>query len=330
MLSDKIAKKFKAVFNKTPLVVRSPGRINLIGEHTDYNNGFVLPAAIDKEIICAISANYKNTCRIVSYDLNEEYDFSLHDLKKAEQGWPNYIMGVVEQFQKSGHDIKGFDCVFGGDIPLGAGLSSSAAMECAFAYSFNILFDCGLEKFELVKLSQKAENEFVGVKCGIMDQFASVFGKTDKVMRLDCRSLDFEYFNFDLTEYRVVLCDTHVKHSLASSEYNTRRKECETGVEILQKHFPEVQSLRDVKLDQLEAHKNEFDPIVFQRCSYVVEENDRVLDSCEKLNKGDLPGFGENMFHSHEGLSKKYEVSCKELDFLVGEAKTTEISSVPG
>ena len=323
MLSEEIAQKFKTVFSKTPLMVRSPGRINLIGEHTDYNNGFVLPAAIDKEITCAISVNYKNTCRVISHDLDEEYDFDLHDLKKSDLGWPNYIMGVVEQFQKRGLDIKGFDCVFGGDIPLGAGLSSSAALECAFAFSFNTLFDFGLEKFELVKLAQKAENEFVGVQCGIMDQFASVFGKSDKVMRLDCQSLDFEYFDFDLTEYRVVLCDSQVKHSLASSEYNTRRKECETGVAILEKHYPEVKSLRDVKLEQLEAHKAEFNPVVYQRCTYVVEENDRVLDSCQKLNNGDLPGFGQNMFKSHDGLSRKYEVSCKELDFLVEKAKAT-------
>ena len=221
--------------------------------------------------------------------------------------------------------MSGFDCVFGGDIPLGAGLSSSAAMECAFAYSLNTMFDHGLSKLELVKLSQAAENEYVGVNCGIMDQFASIHGKEDQLFRLDCKTLEFEYFSFPLSDYSLVLCDSQVKHSLASSEYNTRRKECEEGVAILKKHYNEINSLRDVTIDQLLQHQDEFAPITFKRCKYVVEENDRVLDCCKLLQEGDLQGFGENMFKTHDGLSKEYEVSCKELDFLQKKAVSSGV-----
>ncbi len=320
MLSEEIRKKFISTFNKKPLVVRSPGRINLIGEHTDYNEGYVMPAAIDKEIVCAISTNYSDTCKCIAFDLHESYEFELSDFQKSEKGWPNYIMGVVDQFKKQGLEIHGFDCVFGGNIPLGAGLSSSAALECAFAYSFNTLFEHQLSKLEIVKLSQAAENEFVGVQCGIMDQFASVHGKANQVFRLDCKTLEFEYFNFILDDYRVVLCDTQVEHSLASSEYNTRRKECEQGVAILQEHYTNIHSLRDVSIDQLFVHREEFDPVIFRRCKFVVEEIERVIECCHLLKKGDLIGFGENMFKTHEGLSKDYDVSCRELDFLKEKA----------
>lgn len=325
MLSEKIRKKFISTFNKQPLLVRSPGRINLIGEHTDYNEGFVMPAAIDKEIVCAISANYNNTCKVIAYDLDESHEFDIDKFKKSKKAWPNYILGVVEQFQQRGLNIKGFDCVFGGNIPLGAGLSSSAAMECAFAYSFNLLYDHHLSNLELVKLSQAAENEFVGVKCGIMDQFASIHGKSNKIFRLDCKTLEYKYFDFILNEYRLVLCDTQVKHSLASSEYNTRRKECEEGVEILQKHDENIHSLRDVTTDQLKQHESEFNPTAFKRCKYVVEENERVLDCCDLLKNGDLIGFGKNMNKTHKGLSKDYEVSCKELDFLFDKALASKM-----
>ena len=303
------------------MLVRSPGRINMIGEHTDYNEGFVMPAAIDKEIVCAISPNYNNKCTLVAYDLDDAFAFDITRFKKSDKGWPNYIMGVVEQFQKRGLEIKGFDCVFGGNIPLGAGLSSSAALECAFAYSFNQMYGCGLTRLEIVKLAQAAENEFVGVQCGIMDQFASVHGKHDKVFRLDCRTLEYEYYDMKLDDYRLVLCDTGVKHSLASSEYNTRRQECETGVAILQQYYPEVHSLRDATVAQLDEHRDEIDDNIYRRCRYVIEENARVLECCEMLKQGDLEGFGENMYKTHEGLSKEYEVSCDELDFLYEKAR---------
>lgn len=328
MDSEKIRKQFIALFNTTPLVVRAPGRINIIGEHTDYNDGFVLPAAIDKEIICAIAPNYSNTCHLVAYDLNEKHEFSLEKLVKSKKGWPNFIMGVVDQFLKRNLGVQGFDCVFGGNIPLGAGLSSSAALECAFSYSFNTLFNHNLSPMELTKLSQSAENEFVGVQCGIMDQFASIHGKADKVMRLDCRSLEYEYFDFKMEEYSVVLCDTRVEHSLASSEYNTRRKECEHGVEILRKYAPKVNSLRDATIELIEEHREEMSDSIYNRSSYVVEENLRVLETCELLSQGKLKEVGEKIYESHDGLSNKYQVSCDELDFLV--EKTKEMDEVIG
>jgi len=326
MLSEDIKNKFIRSFNKKPLIVRSPGRINLIGEHTDYNEGFVMPAAIDKEIVCAVSANYGKTCRIIAHDMNDTFEFELNEFKRSDKGWPNYILGVIDQFQKRGLEVKGFDCVFGGNIPLGAGLSSSAALECSVAYSLNLLYQHNLSKLEIVHMSQDAENEFVGVNCGIMDQFASVFGRSDQILRLDCKTLEYEYFDFIMEDYGIVLCDTQVKHSLATSEYNTRRRECEKGVAILKKYYPTINSLRDVNIDQLTKHKNEFDDITYKRCKYVIEETDRVLRCCELLKKGDLIGFGKNMFETHEGLSKEYEVSCTELDFLANKAKESKMS----
>lgn len=320
MLSEKIRNKFTSLFKDDPMIVRSPGRINMIGEHTDYNEGFVMPAAIDKEIVCAIRPNHSKKCKIIASDLNDSVEFDIDSFGRSEKEWPNYILGVIEQFQKKGLEVKGFDCVFGGDIPLGAGLSSSAALECAFAYAFNILFEYNLSKLELVKLSQAAENEFVGVKCGIMDQFASVHGKANKIFRLDCKSLDYEYFDFVLNDYQLVLCDTRVKHALAASEYNTRRQECEKGVATLQSHYNGINSLRDVSIEQLQKHEYKFDPVIYKRCKFVVEEIDRVIDCCDLLKEGDLIGFGKNMFKTHEGLSSDYEVSCKELDFLKEKA----------
>lgn len=323
MIAENIKKKFLSTFISKPLIVRSPGRINLIGEHTDYNEGFVMPAAIDKEIVCAIASNNSNKCHVVALDMNDSLEFDITNFGKSEKGWPNYILGVIEQFQKRDLEVLGFDCVFGGDIPVGAGLSSSAAMECAFAFGFSTLHHHDLSKLEIVKISQAAENEYVGVQCGIMDQFASVHGLTNQIFRLDCKTLNFEYYNFILDDHHLVLCDTQVKHSLASSEYNTRRQECEQGISILQKHYKDINSLRDVSIEQLIKHENEFNPIVYKRCKYVVEEIIRVIDCCDLLKKGDLIGFGKNMYKTHDGLSKDYEVSCKELDFLASKAKAS-------
>lgn len=316
--------KFEELFQKEPLIVRSPGRINLIGEHTDYNMGFVLPAAIDKEIVFAISNNGTNKCNVYAYNLNEQCSFDTTQLKSEKKDWINYIQAVVSEMQNSKNVIQGFDCVFGGDIPQGAGLSSSAAIECALAYALNELNQLGIDKLDLVKLAQKAENNFVGVKCGIMDQFASVFGKKDHVIQLDCRSLEHQYFNINLKGYAIVLADTQVKHKLASSEYNIRRKECETGVKILQKHNNNIQSLRDVAPDILEKYKTELDPIVYNRCKYVVDENIRLLDGCKDLNNNRLVDFGKKMYATHDGLSNLYQVSCPELDLLVDIAKKLE------
>jgi galactokinase len=323
MVQD-IVNKFRELYRQEPVVVRSPGRVNLIGEHTDYNEGFVLPAAVNKEIFFAIAPNGTHTMRAHAFDLNEAAEFDLKEVQRSDIGWANYLLGVVAQLQKAKYHVKGFDVVFGGNVPIGAGMSSSAAVECGLAYGLNYLFAFNIEKFTLVKMAQMAEHEYALVNCGIMDQFASMFGKHNHVVKLDCRSLEYEYFPFDLADYRIVLCDTQVKHSLASSAYNTRRQECETGVALLQKHYPEVHSLRDVTLEMLRKHQNEFDPVVYSRCTYVVEENLRVEQACQDLAQGDIPAFGQKMYASHHGLQHKYEVSCKELDFLVSEAKTSE------
>jgi galactokinase len=319
-----IKNKFFELFNTRPLLVRSPGRINLIGEHTDYNNGFVLPAAINKEIILALATNNTNKCRLYSFDYNEFAEFDLSSFKPSKTGWANYIMGVVDQLQKAGHEIKGFDCVFGGDIPIGAGLSSSAALECGAAFALSKLFKLEISRENIIHYAQKAEHEFAGVQCGIMDQFASTMGKERHAIRLDCRSLEHSYFPLNFQDYQVLLFDTQVKHSLASSEYNTRRQECEAGVAAVQEKYPQVKSLRDVNLKMLQEVKDNLDPVVYKRCLYIIEENERLLSGCSLLEKGDIAGFGAKMYGSHEGLSMQYEVSCPELDFLVDFTKDKE------
>ena len=302
-------------------MVRSPGRVNLIGEHTDYNNGFVLPAAIDKAIVMAVSARTDAALHIVALDLDSSFRGSVDRLERSPLHWPDYVQGVVQQIQALGYELGGFNCVFGGDIPLGAGMSSSAALECATAFALNELFGLGLDPLTMVKLSQKAENVFVGLQCGIMDQFASMFGRRNHVIRLDCQSLEYAYFPFNTEGILIVLLDTGVKHSLASSEYNTRRQQCEAGVSLVQAHYPNVSSLRDVTLPMLESCVAPVDPLVYRRCRYVVEENARLLAGTEDLQQGDLAAFGRKMYASHEGLSHDYEVSCEELDFLVDQVK---------
>jgi galactokinase len=316
-LAEKVSNKFKELYKETPLIVRSPGRVNLIGEHTDYNMGFVLPAAIDKAIYFAIAPRSDNECKVFALDMNDQFDFEINKLNKSEKGWPNYLMGVVEQLNNLGYKLKGFNCVFGGDIPIGAGLSSSAALEAGLAFALNHMFNLEIENISLVKIAQKAENEFVGVKCGIMDQFINIFGKSGNVLRIDCRSLEYDYFPFNYNNLSIVLFDTRVSHSLASSEYNQRRKECGEGVRIIRNDFPLIQSLRDVSIDLLNEYSLKMDKTVYSRCRYAVEENDRLLKACTALENRDLVNFGSLMYKTHEGLSKDYEVSCKELDYLV-------------
>ncbi|HXH99174.1 MAG TPA: galactokinase [Sphingobacteriaceae bacterium] len=318
---DNIIQTFKEKFQSEPSVFRSPGRVNLIGEHTDYNDGFVLPAAIDKALYFAIAPNKLDKCRIYSYDLDEYAEFSLLEVEPCEKDWLNYLLGVVSQFQKASLSLTPFDIVYGGNIPIGAGVSSSAAVECGLAYGLNEIFTHGLSKLMLAKMAQKAEHEYAHVMCGIMDQFANLFGKRNHVVRLDCRSLEYEYYNFDVRDYQVLLCDTGVKHSLASSEYNTRRKECEEGVRILQKFDNSIKSLRDVNISLLKSHKEDFSASVFKRCCYVVNEIRRVQEACNDLQQGNLEAFGQKMFETHHGLQHDYEVSCAELDFLIDEAK---------
>ncbi|WP_347158822.1 galactokinase [Pontibacter chitinilyticus] len=323
MIND-IKEKFEDVYGQQPVVVRSPGRVNLIGEHTDYNDGFVLPAAIDKEIYFALAPNNTNTFRAHAYDLDESAEFDLGNVHRTGTGWANYLLGVIAQLQKAGHQVKGFDLVFGGNIPIGAGLSSSAAVECGLAFGLNHLFNFGLERLTMVKMAQTAEHEYALVMCGIMDQFASMFGQKNHAVRLDCRSLEYAYYDIDMRDYRIVLCDTQVKHSLASSEYNKRRQECEAGVALLQQYHPLVMSLRDATMEMLEQHQEEFDSEVYKRCAYVIQENERVVAACRHLQQGDMYAFGWQMYASHDGLQHQYEVSCPELDFLVDQTRASD------
>jgi len=312
-----VEKHFWDKFQEQPLLFRSPGRVNLIGEHTDYNMGYVLPAAIDKAIYFAITPRSDKQCCVYAMDMKDEYVFSIDNLSSSEKGWPNYLMGVIDQFVKSNYCIKGFNCVFGGDIPIGAGMSSSAALEAGLAFALNSIFELQIDKLALVKLAQKAENQFVGVKCGIMDQYINIFGIRDNVLRIDCRSLEYKYYPFAFDNLAIVLFDTCVAHSLASSEYNRRREECSDGIKIIKKKYPDVCYLRDVSVDIIQEFKDNIDPTIYRRCKYVVEENDRLLRACTELEKGNLKAFGMNMNRTHEGLSGDYEVSCAELDYLV-------------
>jgi galactokinase len=314
---EKIKKIFSEYFTEPDIIVRSPGRINLIGEHTDYNLGYVLPAAIDKAIYIAIRKRNDSEIHLVAGDLNDAFSTTLEILAHSDKQWPNYILGVVDQLVKTGHTLTGFDAVVMGDVPLGAGLSSSAAVECAAVFALNALFALDIDKLDMVKLSQKAENEFVGLQCGIMDQFASMFGKEEQVIQLDCRSLEYTYMPFDTSEISIVLFDTGVKHSLASTEYNLRRQECEEGVTIIQKKYPSVKSLRDADIDMVNECLRDAGEAVYHRCKFIVEEIQRLLDACKDLQQHDMASFGKKMFATHDGLSKLYAVSCEEADVLV-------------
>lgn len=317
--------KFLEIFKKEPLVIRAPGRINLIGEHTDYNDGFVMPAAIDREVFFGISASDDHRSVFYSIKYNERFEVDLKDPQPvSEPRWANYLLGVLFQFIQNGYSVKPFYCAFGGNVPLGAGMSSSAAMECGFAFALSAMNELKVPKLQMITMAQWAEHHYVGVQCGIMDQFASVMGKEGHVIVLDCRSLTHHYSPLDLNGYSIVLCDTKVKHSLVDSEYNTRRKECESGVKVLRQYYPEVKSLRDASVAMLEEHRHEFEGKVFDRCLYVVQEISRVQQASLDLDKGNLKAFGKKMYETHEGLSRLYEVSCKELDFLVGEAKKSD------
>lgn len=316
-----IRNKFKELFGQNPLITRSPGRINMIGEHLDYNMGFVLPAAINKAIWLGIHKRDDDTICMHSLDYNDDFHTSIDAISPSGKLWPDYILGVVKQIQKKHKLSHGFNLVFGGDIPPGAGLSSSAALECATAFALNELFILDYEKMDLVRIGQAAENEFVGVKCGIMDQFASVFGKKEHLIRLDCRSLEYVYVPFHARNIKILLFDTRVKHSLADSAYNERREQCEKGVSLIQKYHTEVKSLRDASQEMLETCVKAVDETVYNRCTYVVSEIKRLLNGCIDLEKDDLISFGKRMFETHAGLKDLYEVSCTELDLLVDLVK---------
>jgi galactokinase len=320
-----VREKFRELYQSEPLIVRSPGRVNIIGEHTDYNNGFVLPAAVDKAIYVAVGLNPDpGTISLYSNEFGDSHEVALSAIQPTDKQWPNYILGVADQLIKRGYKIPGFNLVIDGDVPIGAGMSSSAAVECATALALNEILGLGIGRMDLALIAQKAEHEFAGVMCGIMDQFASVFGRKDHVIKLDCQSLEYEYVPLKMDGYKLLLLNTNVKHSLASSEYNTRRAQCEAGVALVKEHHPEVRSLRDVTLEMLHKHVEEVDPLVFKRCRFVVQENQRLLSGCEDLRNGDLRSLGHRMYSTHDGLSKEYEVSCPELDFLVDAVRNEE------
>ena len=314
---------------KTGNIYTSPGRINIIGEHTDYNGGFVFPGAIDKGIMCEIRPNGTNKVMAYSIDLKDRVEFDINDEKGPKASWARYIYGIIQEMKKLGVDVKGFNTAFAGDIPLGAGLSSSAALESCYACALNDLFgENKVSKWDMALAGQATEHNYCGVNCGIMDQFASVFGQEGKLMRLDCRSREFEYFPFDPKGYKLVLVDSVVKHELASSAYNDRRKSCENVVEAIQKKYPEktVETLRDADWDMLEAVKGDVSEEDMKRAVYVLGEKDRVLAVCDALNAGDYETVGKKMYETHDGLSKDYEVSCKELDYLNDIAKENGVT----
>lgn len=314
---------------KTGNIYASPGRINIIGEHTDYNGGFVFPGAIDKGIMCEIRPNGTNKVMAYSIDLKDRVEFDINDEKGPKASWARYIYGIILEMKKLGVDVKGFNTAFAGDVPLGAGLSSSAALESCFAFALNDLFgDNKVSKWDMVLAGQATEHNYCGVNCGIMDQFASVFGQEGKLMRLDCRSREFEYFPFDPKGYKLVLVDSVVKHELASSAYNDRRKSCENVVAALKNKYPDktIETLRDADWDMLESVKADVSEEDMKRAVYVLGEKDRVLAVCEALNAGDYETVGQKMYETHKGLSKDYEVSCEELDYLNDIAKENGVT----
>ncbi|MDE5809423.1 MAG: galactokinase [Muribaculaceae bacterium] len=311
-MKKKISKVFEERFGGTGTFYASAGRINLIGEHTDYNGGFVFPGAIDKVIMTEIRANDTMTVRVFSIDLNEYAEFGLNEEDKPSQSWAHYIFGVCREILKRGGVVRGFDAVFAGNVPLGAGLSSSAALESCFAFALNDMFnDNKIDKFELARIGQSTEHNYCGVKCGIMDQFASVFGQKGKLIRLDCRSMEYEYFPFNPKDYELILVDSVVKHELVDSPYNRRRESCERVARRLG-----VDTLRDADLEMLEKVKSDITAEDYFRAKFVIEEKQRVLDVCDALNRGDYETVGKKMYETHAGLSKDYEVSCEELDYL--------------
>ena len=325
-MQTKLQEKFKALFGKEGRVFASAGRINLIGEHTDYNGGYVFPGAIDKGIMTVILPNGTSKVRLFSLDYNESTEFGLEEADAPSQAWARYVFGVCRETIKRGGKVEGFDAVFAGDVPLGAGLSSSAALESTFAFALNELFGNGIDNFELAKIGQSTEHNYCGVKCGIMDQFASVFGKAGSLIRLNCKTLEYKYFPFKPEGYKVVLIDSCVKHELASSAYNKRRESCERAAAAIRKNHPDVEFLSDAKrvwLDEVRAEIPEED---FLRAEYVIGEVQRVLDVCDALERGDYETVGELMYQTHFGLSRLYEVSCEELDFLNKLARKMDVT----
>lgn len=317
-LVDQIKDVFKSVYNSKPqIIVKSPGRINIIGEHTDYNDGYVLPAAIDKGVYIGIEERNDDKINLYSIDYEESYETNIQTLEYGEALWTKYILGVTKILKRESVRIKGFNLVVVGDVPLGAGLSSSAALTCATIYAINRLFDLQLSQLDTAKVGQKTEHEAVGVRCGIMDQFASVFGKENNLIKLDCRNLEYQYIPIELDGYEILLLNTNVKHSLASSAYNKRRESCEAGAVLVKEKYSEVSSLRDVTIAQLDELVKPVSAEIHQKCRFVVEENERLINATKALEAKNIVALGKLLYEAHWALSKEYEVSCDELDFLV-------------
>lgn len=322
LMKEKISKAFEERFAERGTMYASAGRINLIGEHTDYNGGFVFPGAIDKVIMAELRANGLQKCRVYSIDIDEYVEFGLNEDDAPKQSWARYVFGVAREIIKRGGRVECFDAVFAGNVPLGAGLSSSAALESCFAFALNDMFNNNsIDKFELARIGQSTEHNYCGVNCGIMDQFASVFGRKGNLMRLDCRSMEYEYFPFNPEDYQLVLIDSRVKHELADSPYNKRRESCERVARRLG-----LETLRDATMEALDAVKSDITAEDYFRAKFVIEEKDRVLAVCDALNAGDYETVGKMMYDTHRGLSKDYEVSCEELDFLNDVAKEVGVT----
>ena len=325
-MQEKIHSKFVELYGEGGRIFASAGRINLIGEHTDYNGGYVFPGAIDKGIMAEIKPNGKDVVRVFSLDYNEEAVFGLREEDKPEKQWARYVFGVCRETAKRGGTVKGFDAVFAGDVPLGAGLSSSAALESCFAFALNELYQNGIDKFELAKIGQSTEHNYCGVMCGIMDQFASCFGKAGCLIRLNCKTLEYKYFPFNPKGYKLVLIDSCVKHELASSAYNKRRASCENAAKAISKNHPEVEFLSDAKRVWLDEVRDQIPEEDFLRAEYVIGEVQRVLDVCDALERDDYETVGEMMYQTHFGMSRLYEVSCEELDFLNKLARKMDVT----
>ncbi|MDT3366560.1 MAG: galactokinase [Bacteroidota bacterium] len=325
-MKERIQNKFRELYGEGAVLYASPGRINLIGEHTDYNGGYVFPGAINFGIVAAIKPNGTDRVRLYSLDFDAPAEFGLEEADKPEQQWARYIFGVCRETIKRGGKVKGFDAVFAGDVPLGAGLSSSAALESCFAYAIDDMNGNGLSRFDMARIGQSTEHNYCGVKCGIMDQFASCFGKEGQLIRLNCKTLEYQYFPFNPKGYKLVLLDTCVKHELASSAYNFRRQSCERAAAAIKKNHPEVEFLSDCKRVWLDEVRSEISAEDFIRAEYVIGEVQRVLDVCDALERGDYETVGEMMYQTHFGLSRLYEVSCPELDFLARLARKMDVT----
>ena len=321
MTIEELKTIFKQRFENEGVVYTSPGRINLIGEHTDYNGGYVFPGAIDSGIYACIRLNGTDKVRAYSIDKEDYREFGMNEEDHPHVHWANYIFGVCREIIKRGYKLQGFDTVFYGNVPIGAGMSSSAALESTFAFALNELLNLGIDKFELARIGQATEHNYVGVKCGIMDQFASLFGKAGHLMRLNCATMEFEYYPFNPKGYKVVLLDTLVKHELASSAYNKRRESCENACAHIAAKHSEVKYLSDATMEMLDEVKAEIPAEDYMRAEYVIGEKQRVLDVCDALEKGDYETVGDRMYGTHYGMSKLYEVSCEELDYLNDIAK---------